>query len=113
MRTETDCTHCARPTPCSDVPITPSSRRTPAPNALRDAFLLEVRKLGDPDTAAQALLAAPGEVEPVERPNGTVARTYATHLDALALLLESIGYEALVLLGRLVERRVGQRQDIA
>jgi hypothetical protein len=184
MRTETDCTH--RTPSTADTPATPKPRRTPAANAFKDAFLLEARKLGEPDTAAQALLAGPGDVEPIERPTGTlwavtrkgdglaeggracaacldratalrlasilpalgtpnpfhvgrhekrrgytlhrdrhflahlthgdpalathlhVAHTYATNLDALALLLESIGYEALVLLGRLVARRIEQ-----
>jgi hypothetical protein len=39
-----------------------------------------------------------------------VAHSYATNLDALALLLESIGYEALVLLGRLIARRIERAQ---
>lgn len=186
MRTKTDCIDRTRVAPTPDARTTPNPRRTPAPNAFKDAFLLEARKLGAPDTTAQALLAGPGEVAPVERPNGTlwavtrkgdglaegggacaacldratalrlasilpalatpnpfhvgrhekrrgytlhrdrrflahltrqdpdlashlhVAHTYATNLDALALLLESIGYEALVLLGRLVARRVEQ-----
>lgn len=191
MRTEKDCTRRNHDTPTSNTPTAPKPRRTPAPNAFKDAFLLEARKLGDPDTTAQALLAGPGQVEAVERRTGTlwavtrtddglaqgggacaacldratalrlasvlpalaspnpfhvgrhekrrgytlhrdrrflahltrndpelaihlhVAHTYATNLDALALLLESIGYEALVLLGRLVARRVEHRQIVA
>jgi hypothetical protein len=188
MRIETDCTHPAPSTLGSEPETTSSRRRTPAPNAFKDAFLLEARKLGEPDTTAQALLTGPGEVEPIERPAGTlwavarrgdglaeggracaacldratglrlasvlpalgtpnpfhigqhekrrgytlhrdrdflahlthadpglathlhVAHTYATNLDALALLLESIGHEALVLLGRLIGRRIEEAQ---
>jgi len=190
MRIDTDCTHRTPSTLTADPSAALSQHRTPAPNAFKDAFLLEARKLGEPDTTAQAVLAGPGEVEPIERPAGTlwavtrrgdglaeggracaacldratalrlasilpalgtpnpfhvgrhekrrgytlhrdrrflahlthgdpnlaahlhVAHTYATNLDALALLLESIGYEALVLLGRLISRRIEQSRAI-
>lgn len=72
MRTKKDCTRRTGSTPASDLPTGPSPRRAPAPNAFKDSFLLEARRLGDPDTTAQALLAAPGQVEPVERPNRTL-----------------------------------------
>jgi hypothetical protein len=188
MRIETDCTHpTSTPRAAEPETLSPASRKR-APNAFKDAFLVEARSLGDPDTTSQALLAGPGEVEPVERPSGTrwavtrrgdglaegggacaacleratalrlasilpalgtpnpfhvgrhekrrgyalhrdrrflahlthgelalaahlhVAYSYATNLDALALLLESIGCEALVLLGRLIARRIERAQ---